>query len=79
MLPLDVAGPLYPLHRALAVALVPALVWKAGIARRSLARRVPRGDGSIAIGAVAALALIASLAIGFGWSAGALGPASFAG
>ena len=77
--PLDVAGPLYPLHRALAIALVLALAWKAGIARRSLARRLPRGDESIAVGAVAALALVVSLAIGFGWSAGALGPASFAG
>ncbi|OLC57253.1 MAG: hypothetical protein AUH85_03880 [Chloroflexi bacterium 13_1_40CM_4_68_4] len=78
-LPLDLAAPLFPLHRALAVALALAVAWKAGMARRSLSRRVPRGDASVALGAGAALALAVSLVIGFGWSAGALGPASFGG
>ena len=79
VLPLDVASPLFPLHRALGIALLLALGWKVGLARRSFARRAARSDATIAVGAGTAIALVVSLGIGFAWSGGALGPASVAG
>ena len=79
LLPLETASPLYPLHRWLGIALVLALAWKVGVARRSIARRVPRHDSSVAIGLGSGVALLASVAVGFGWTAGLLGPSTFAG
>jgi DMSO/TMAO reductase YedYZ molybdopterin-dependent catalytic subunit len=78
-LPLDVAAPLFPLHRALAIALVALLIAKVPIARGALARRFARDDRSVAVGVGTALALGVALMLGFAWSAGAVGIATFAG
>ena len=79
ILPVATAAPLYGLHRALGIALLVALLWKIAIARRSLARRVPRGDTSVAIGAGASLALVASVALGLAWTLGLVSFDSLAG
>lgn len=70
VLPVAAAAPLYVLHRALGVALLLALLWKAGIARRSLLRRLPRRDSSIALGAGSGVLLAASVVLGFAWTLG---------
>jgi hypothetical protein len=70
--PVDAVWPTYSLHRALGVALVLASGWKYGIARASLARRVPRADCSILPGGLLALATLATALLGLGWTLGLL-------
>ncbi len=70
VMPVATAAPLYVAHRALGLALVVALGWKVGMARRSLARRAPRGDASIALGLGSGITLAASVLIGLAWTLG---------
>jgi DMSO/TMAO reductase YedYZ molybdopterin-dependent catalytic subunit len=70
-LPVDAARPLYDVHRALGVAIILILGWKQSIALNSLRKRLRlhRGwDRSIVWGSVGALGLLATLALGLGWS-----------
>jgi hypothetical protein len=68
LLPETAAAPLYIAHRVAGVTLAGALVWKYGIARRSLRRRGPSASASFGV-ATAVLALVA-LGLGFAWTAG---------
>ena len=72
LLPESLVLPLYAAHRVAGVALVLALVWKYGIASRSLRRRLrlPRPDRTVVAGALATLALLVTLALGLAWSTG---------
>ena len=76
LLPGARAGALYPLHRALGVALLLVLLWKQVVVRSSFRRRLGRRppDRSVLIGAVAGVALLGSLGLGLAWT---LGPVSF--
>src|SRR2546426_12313629 len=66
-----VAYALIVLHRVAGVGLVLALAWKYGIARRSVRRRTRAGiDVTLAIGGLAALALLGVLGVGLPWSIG---------
>ena len=70
MLPEARAWPLYDLHRVLGVSLVLLLLWKQSVVRSSLARRLPRRprDRSVILGALAGVALLASLGLGSAWT-----------
>ena len=72
LLPESVAQPLYVVHRIAGIALVLSLVWKYGIARGSLRRRLgsARRDLTLATGALASFALALTLVIGIAWTAG---------
>ena len=61
---------LYELHRVLGAALVVVLVWKYGIARRSLGRRLARRprDPSVLAGLLAGAALLGSLGFALSWT-----------
>jgi len=66
-----IADALVVLHRIAGVALVLALAWKYGIARRSVRRRTRAGvDLTLAVGALASLALLVVLGLGLAWSIG---------
>jgi DMSO/TMAO reductase YedYZ molybdopterin-dependent catalytic subunit len=71
-LPVVPVAPLYDLHRALGVAVILVLGWKQAIALASLRRRVlartRRWDRSVVWGSVAAVALLATLALGMAWT-----------
>ena len=69
-LPVDAAAPLYPLHRALGIALLLLLGWKQAIALPSLRRRLGRKpwDRSVVWGGVAAISLILTLLTGMAWT-----------
>jgi DMSO/TMAO reductase YedYZ molybdopterin-dependent catalytic subunit len=69
-IPVETAGPLYDLHRALGVAIVLLLGWKQAIALNSLRRRVRRRrwDRSIVWGSVAGIALLTTLGLGLAWT-----------
>jgi DMSO/TMAO reductase YedYZ molybdopterin-dependent catalytic subunit len=69
-LPVASAAPLYPLHRALGVAVIVLLVWKQAIALSSLRRRLKRRrwDRSIVWGSLAGIALLVGLGIGLAWT-----------
>jgi DMSO/TMAO reductase YedYZ molybdopterin-dependent catalytic subunit len=69
LLPETAAGTLYVAHRVAGVALVLALAWKYGIARRSLRRRGIRGR-AVWIGALTAIVTVATAGLGLAWSAG---------
>jgi len=68
----SVAGPLYVLHRIAGIALVLSLGWKYAIAGGSLRRRLApaRRDLTLAVGALASVALAFTLVIGVAWTAG---------
>jgi DMSO/TMAO reductase YedYZ molybdopterin-dependent catalytic subunit len=68
--PTAFAAPLYDVHRALGVAVILLLGWKQAISIASLQRRLRgrRWDRSILWGSVAAVALIATLALGMAWT-----------
>jgi DMSO/TMAO reductase YedYZ molybdopterin-dependent catalytic subunit len=68
--PVAAVSPLYPLHRAVGVAIVLLLGWKQAIALSSLRRRTMHRpwDGSIVWGSVGAVALLATLALGVAWT-----------
>ncbi|HKY52053.1 MAG TPA: molybdopterin-dependent oxidoreductase [Candidatus Limnocylindria bacterium] len=69
--PPAVADALIILHRVAGIGVILALAWKYGIARRSVRRRVRAGDAaSIAIGAVASVALLLVLGLGLAWTIG---------
>ncbi len=70
VMPVAEAAPLYVAHRALGIALLVAIGWKVGMARRSIARRAPRGDVSIALGLGSGIALAASVLLGLVWTLG---------
>lgn len=62
---------LYDLHRITGVALVVALPWKELVARASLSRRLRLGTlGTTVPGALATVALTATLALGIAWTVG---------
>lgn len=63
----EVARPLYDLHRALGVTIVLLLGWKQSIAVRSLRKRFAR-DRSIAWGVISGIALLVTVAIGLAWT-----------
>ena len=70
-LQVEVARPLYDLHRALGVAIILLLGWKQAIALNSLRKRVfqpATRDASAVWGSVAGIGLILTLAIGLAWS-----------
>jgi len=71
-LPAEQAAPFYPAHRGLGLALLLTLGWKQAIARRSLRRRLlrPRWDRSVIPGLVGGALLLASVALGLGWTLG---------
>jgi DMSO/TMAO reductase YedYZ molybdopterin-dependent catalytic subunit len=64
------AAPLYVMHRLAGILLVLALVWKYAIARRSLARRLPRRERSIWAGLAAAVLLLPTVGLGIAWTIG---------
>ncbi|HJW48621.1 MAG TPA: molybdopterin-dependent oxidoreductase [Candidatus Limnocylindria bacterium] len=71
VVPPPTADALLVVHRVAGVALVLALAWKYGIARRSIRRRAHGGPGlSLAVGAVSSIALLLVLGIGLAWSIG---------
>jgi DMSO/TMAO reductase YedYZ molybdopterin-dependent catalytic subunit len=69
-LPVETAGPLYDLHRALGVGIILLLGWKQAIAFNSLRRRLRwrRWDRSIVWGSVAAVGLLITLGLGLAWT-----------
>jgi len=69
-LAVDVAGPLYDLHRALGVGVILLLGWKQAIAINSLKRRLRwrRWDRSILWGSVAGGALLTTVGLGLAWT-----------
>jgi DMSO/TMAO reductase YedYZ molybdopterin-dependent catalytic subunit len=68
-LPTDTARPLYDVHRALGVAVILLLGWKQAIALASLKRRLGRPhSASVLWGSTAAVALLATLALGLAWT-----------
>src|ERR1700730_5329739 len=69
-IPVETAGPLYDLHRALGVAVILLLGWKYAIALSSLRRRLwrRRWDRSILWGSIAAIALLTTLGLGLAWT-----------
>jgi DMSO/TMAO reductase YedYZ molybdopterin-dependent catalytic subunit len=71
-LALDVARPLYDVHRALGVAIILLLGWKQAIALGSLRRRLSRRRGSwdrsIVWGSLGGLGLLLTLALGLAWT-----------
>ena len=70
-LPVEIAQPLYDLHRALGAAvLIVLVVWKQAVIRASLARRLRRKtfDRSLIWGAVGVIGLIAGVALGVAWT-----------
>jgi DMSO/TMAO reductase YedYZ molybdopterin-dependent catalytic subunit len=69
LLPDSAAGSLYVAHRVAGIALVLALVWKYGIARRSLRRRGLWGAG-VWVGLGTATATVATAGLGLAWTAG---------
>lgn len=68
-LPSDQAGLLYPLHRALGVALLVLVAWKTAIVLPSLRRRWRR-DRTVLYGLAAAAALLGAVALGLSWTLG---------
>jgi DMSO/TMAO reductase YedYZ molybdopterin-dependent catalytic subunit len=71
LLPEVSGSPLYAAHRFLGLALVLVLVSKYGIVRSSVRRRLPRGlTWPLAVAALATMALLATLALGLGWTIG---------
>ena len=71
LVPDAAAGALYATHRIAGIALVLALAWKYGIARRSLRRRGVHGSG-VWVGLAAAVLTIVAAGLGLGWTAGLL-------
>ena len=69
LLPDTAAGILYVTHRVAGVTLVLALVWKHGVARRSLHRRGVRGSG-VWIGLATAGLTFTAAGLGLAWTAG---------
>jgi DMSO/TMAO reductase YedYZ molybdopterin-dependent catalytic subunit/drug/metabolite transporter superfamily protein YnfA len=69
LLPEDAAGFLYVAHRVAGITLVLALVWKYGVARRSLRRRGLAGGG-VWIGILTAVATMATTGLGLAWTVG---------
>jgi DMSO/TMAO reductase YedYZ molybdopterin-dependent catalytic subunit len=70
-LAVDMARPLYDVHRALGVAIILLLGWKQAIALGSLRRRLRRRGGwdhSIVWGSVGGVGLFLTLAIGLAWT-----------
>ena len=71
-LQIEVARPLYDLHRALGIGIILLLGWKQSIALNSLRKRVLRRpgfrDGSVVWGATAGIGLILALALGLAWT-----------
>ncbi|HEY7270921.1 MAG TPA: hypothetical protein VH951_13935, partial [Dehalococcoidia bacterium] len=70
-LAVDLARPLYDVHRALGVAILLLLAWKQAIALSSLRRRVRRRnrwDRSIVWGSVGGIGLLLTLALGLAWT-----------
>src|ERR1700704_1845266 len=69
-IPVETAGPLYDLHRALGIGVILLLGWKQAIALNSLRRRVRRRrwDRSIVWGTVAGVALLITLGLGLAWT-----------
>ena len=62
-------GILYVAHRIAGVALVLALVWKYGIARRSIRRRGAKESG-VWVGLATAVLTVAAAGLGLAWTAG---------
>ena len=70
-LAVEVARPLYDVHRALGVAILLLLGWKQAIALSSLRRRLRRRGGwdrSILWGSVGGVGLLLTLALGLAWT-----------
>jgi DMSO/TMAO reductase YedYZ molybdopterin-dependent catalytic subunit len=70
-LAVEVARPLYDVHRALGVALILLLGWKQTIALGSLRRRLRKRGGwdrSIVWGSVGGIGLLLTLALGLAWT-----------
>jgi DMSO/TMAO reductase YedYZ molybdopterin-dependent catalytic subunit len=69
-LPVEMAAPLYDLHRALGIGVILLLGWKQAIALHSLRRRLRwrRWDRSILWGSLAAVALLITLGLGLAWT-----------
>jgi DMSO/TMAO reductase YedYZ molybdopterin-dependent catalytic subunit len=70
-LAVDLARPLYDVHRALGVAIILMLGWKQAIALSSLRRRLGRRGGwdrSIVWGSVGGIGLLLTLALGLAWT-----------
>jgi DMSO/TMAO reductase YedYZ molybdopterin-dependent catalytic subunit len=68
--PRPTADVLLVLHRVGGVAIVLALAWKYGIARRSLRRRAREGATGLVMGGLASGALLLVLGLGLAWSIG---------
>jgi DMSO/TMAO reductase YedYZ molybdopterin-dependent catalytic subunit len=67
-LPVETARPLYGVHRALGVAVLLVLGWKQAIVLASLRRRLARRDRTTLWGAIAAMGLVTTLALGLAWT-----------
>ncbi|HEY1297691.1 MAG TPA: molybdopterin-dependent oxidoreductase [Chloroflexota bacterium] len=71
-LAVEVARPLYDVHRALGVAILLLLGWKQAIALASLRRRTRRRSGgwdrSIVWGSIGGVGLLVTLALGLAWT-----------
>lgn len=69
--PPAIADPLIVLHRVAGIALILALAWKYGIARRSVRRRARSGNAaSVVVGGLASVALLLVLGLGLAWTIG---------
>ena len=72
-LPEDAAAVVLAAHRAIAAALILALAWKWGIARRSIRRRAAvRRSATLALGGVTSILLLVTLGLGLAWTLGAI-------
>ncbi len=68
--PRPIADALLVVHRVGGVAVVLALAWKYGIARRSVRRRARAGATGLVLGGLASVALLLVLGLGLAWSIG---------
>ena len=72
-LPVEAAAVVLAAHRALAAALIVALAWKWGIARRSIRRRAAvHRSATLAVGGVTSVLLLLTLGLGLAWTLGAI-------
>jgi len=72
-LPEEAAATVLAAHRAIAAALIVALAWKWGIARRSIRRRTAtRRSASLVVGAITSVLLLVTLGLGLAWTLGVI-------
>src|SRR5690242_20068070 len=72
-LPEGAAATVLAAHRAIAAALMVALAWKWGVARRSIRRRsATRRSATLVVGGITSVLLLVTLGLGLAWTLGVI-------